>query len=128
MNQAQSLLIDGLTKTKHVANAAIIKISDGSVWTSTPGFTLQTQVPLFLHAFSRNLLRIRKEGMYFKDRYYTCVRADDYSIYLKGKDYGLVAVRTKAFILIGTYSQGMYPSVCVEAVERLADYIREKGN
>lgn len=34
-------------------------------------------------------------------------------------DGGLIAVKTNAFILIATYKVGMYPSVCVEAVEKL---------
>lgn len=34
-------------------------------------------------------------------------------------DGGLVVVKTKTFILVATYRMGMYPSVCVEAVEKL---------
>ncbi|XP_061461022.1 profilin-4 [Rhineura floridana] len=128
MNQAQSLLIDGLTRTKHVTNAALIKTADGAILATTPGFNIQSQVPVFIQAFLKNLLQVRKDGLYFKDRYYKCVRADDNSIYLKGKDNGVILAKTEAFILVGTYSQGMYPSVCVEAVEKLADYFREKGN
>ncbi|XP_053131188.1 profilin-4 [Hemicordylus capensis] len=128
MNQAQSLLIDGLTKTKHVANAALIKISDGSILATTPGFNIQSQIPLLIQAFYKNLVHVRKEGLYFKEKQYSCARADDTSIYLRAKDCGLVAAKTRSFILVGTYSQGMYPSVCVEAVEQLADYLRGKGN
>ncbi|XP_060613721.2 profilin-4 [Anolis sagrei] len=128
MNQAQNLLIDGLTSTKHVAHAAIIKIEDGSILATTPGFGIQSQASVFVQAFFQDLLQIRREGLYFKDQYYKCARADDNAIYLKGKDNGLVLVKTKSLVLVGTYSQGMYPSVCVEAVEKLADYFREKGN
>ena len=32
---------------------------------------------------------------------------------------GLVLVRTATLLLIATYSDNMYPSVCVEAVEKL---------
>ncbi|XP_042298766.1 profilin-4 [Sceloporus undulatus] len=128
MNQAQSLLIEGLTSTKHVANAALIKIADRSVMATTPGFNIQSQAPVFVQAFQKNLLQIRRDGLYFKDRYYKGIRVDEHSIYLKGKDNGLVLAKTKSFILLGTYSHGMYPSVCVEAVEKLADYFREKGN
>lgn len=34
-------------------------------------------------------------------------------------DGGLIVVKTKTFILVATYKAGMYPSVCVEAVEKL---------
>ncbi|XP_054857656.1 profilin-4 [Eublepharis macularius] len=128
MNQAQSMLIHGLTRTKHVANAALIRINDGKVLASTPGFGVHSHTQFFIDAFYKNLLHIRRNGLYFKDRDYQCVRADECAIYAKGKDNGLVAVKTKSFILIATYTQGMYPSVCVEAVEKLAGYFREKGN
>ncbi|XP_063148479.1 profilin-4 [Candoia aspera] len=128
MNQAQSLLLEGLIRTKHVANAAIIKISDMTVVTTTPGFNIQSAAPVFVQAFYNNLLLIRKEGQFFKDRYYKCVRADNSSIYLKAKEEGVILVKTKNFIVVGTYCQGMYPSVCVESVEKLADYLRGKGN
>nr|XP_056721417.1 profilin-4 [Euleptes europaea] len=128
MNQAQCMLINGLTRTNHVANAALIKISDGKVLASTPSFKIHSQTKFLIDAFYKNLHQVRKNGLYFKAQHYTCVRADDIAIYGKGKDNGLVAVKTKSFILVATYTQGMYPSVCVEAVEKLADYFRAKGN
>ncbi|XP_077168237.1 profilin-4 [Paroedura picta] len=128
MNQAQSLLIEGLTRTKHVASAALFRIVDGKVLASTPGFNIYSQVQLLVDAFYKNLYQVRRNGLYFKGQHHDCVRADDSAIYAKNKDNGVVAVKTKAFILVATYSQGMYPSVCVEAVEKLADYFRQKGN
>lgn len=37
---------------------------------------------------------------------------------LQGKK-GLILVRTQTLVLAATYTESMYPSVCVEAVERL---------
>ncbi|XP_039388472.1 profilin-4 [Mauremys reevesii] len=129
MNQIQSLLNDCLIKTKHVEHAAIIKLKDETVWASTPGFNLQPQHALLLSsAFFKNLLHVRREGLYFKEQHYKCVRADECSIYLKNEDIGLIAVKTDSYILVATYSEGMYPSVCVEAVEKLANYFRDKEN
>nr|XP_032640775.1 profilin-4 isoform X2 [Chelonoidis abingdonii] len=120
MNQIQSLLNDCLIKTKHVEHAAIIKLKDEIVWASTLGFNLQPQYALLLSsAFFKNLLHVRREGLYFKEKHYKCVRADECSIYLKNEDRGLIAVKTDSYILVATYSEGMYPSVCVEAVEKL---------
>ncbi len=34
---------------------------------------------------------------------------------------GFVAVRTDRYIIFGSYSSAMYPSVCVEAVESLGE-------
>lgn len=31
-------------------------------------------------------------------------------------------VQTKKYILLGTYKENMYPSVCVEAIEKLGDF------
>ncbi|XP_060115259.1 profilin-4 [Heteronotia binoei] len=128
MNQAQSMLIDGLTRTKHVASAALFRIDDGKILATTPGFNIHSQAPFLIDAFYKNLYRVRRNGLYFKGQHYNCVRADDNAIYAKSKENGVVVVKTKAFILVATYTQGMYPSVCVEAVEKLADYFKEKGN
>uniref|UniRef100_A0A8D0HG82 Profilin-4 n=1 Tax=Sphenodon punctatus TaxID=8508 RepID=A0A8D0HG82_SPHPU len=117
MSKAQNLLKECLIITKHVEHAALIKLKDGSVFTSTPGF----HAHLFIHAFYKNLLQVRREGLYFKDKHFTCVRADDNSIYAKWVNQGLVAAKTDTYILLATYSQGMYPSVCVEAVEKLGN-------
>lgn len=43
----------------------------------------------------------------------------------KGRQ-GLIIGRTATILLVATYNKQMYPSVCVEAVEKLADYFREK--
>ncbi|XP_070598515.1 profilin-4 [Erythrolamprus reginae] len=128
MNQAQTLLLDGLIKTKHVEKAALIRISDMNVMAATAGFSIQNWASVFVQAFFNNPAQIRKEGQYLNDRYYKCLRADSNSIYLKVKDEGMILVKTGSFILVGTYCSGMYPSVCVEAMEKLADYIRAKGN
>uniref|UniRef100_A0A8C0F2V8 Profilin family member 4 n=1 Tax=Bubo bubo TaxID=30461 RepID=A0A8C0F2V8_BUBBB len=105
MNQLQALLNDSLIRTKHVENAAIIDIMERQVCASTFGFNVRDQ---------------RLEGEdYFKEKYYKCVRADEHSICVQNADGGLIVVKTKAFILVATYRVGMYPSVCMEAVETL---------
>ncbi|NXI37238.1 PROF4 protein, partial [Galbula dea] len=129
MNQLQALLNASLIGTRHVENAAIIDIKDGKVCASTFGFHVPPENALNLtYTFYKNLLQVRREGLYFKEKYYKCVRADEHSIYLQNVYGGLIIVKTKTFILVATYRAGMYPSVCVEAVEKLADYFREKGS
>jgi len=46
---------------------------------------------------------------------------------LKPDEGGLVVVRTNTMLVIATYSSKMLASVCIEAIEKLADYFREKG-
>ncbi|NXL90436.1 PROF4 protein, partial [Alectura lathami] len=125
----QALLNESLIKTKHVENAAIINISEREVCASTSGFYVPPENAInLIYAFYKNLLQVRRTGFYFKQKHYKCVRADEHSIYLQNVYGGLIVVTTKDFILIATYRVGMYASVCVEAVEKLADYFREKGS
>ena len=44
-----------------------------------------------------------------------------YSIGLLQEGSGFIAVKTSTMIVFGTYSSSMYPSVCVEAVEKLGE-------
>ncbi|NWS58421.1 PROF4 protein, partial [Chunga burmeisteri] len=118
MNKLQALLNDSLIRTKHVENAAIIDIKQRQVCASTFGFNVPPENALnLIYAFYKNLLQVRRGGLCFK--YYKCVRADEHSICLQNPDGGLIVAKTKTFILLATYRVGMYPSVCVEAVEKL---------
>ena len=38
---------------------------------------------------------------------------------------GLVLVRTTTLLIVASYNENMYPSVCVEAVEKLGKAYRE---
>ncbi|NXO55087.1 PROF4 protein, partial [Aramus guarauna] len=120
MNQLQDLLNDSLIRTKHVENAAIINIKERKVCASTFGFNVSPENALnLIDTFYKNLLQVRRGGLHFKKKYYKCVRADEHSIYLQNVYGGLIVVKTKTFILIASYRVDMYPSVCVEAVEKL---------
>ncbi|XP_029451895.1 profilin-4 isoform X2 [Rhinatrema bivittatum] len=126
MNWPQNLLYDALIRTKHVEHAALIKLKEKYVLASTRGINVQPhQAEAFIDAFE-NTSVIRKEGIYFQGKNYTCVRADNFSIYAKYMNQGLILVKTMEYLLLATYSEGMYPSVCVEAVEKLGDYFKEK--
>ncbi|KAK3763345.1 hypothetical protein RRG08_021166 [Elysia crispata] len=127
MNQLSNLLQDALICTDHVQQCAIIRRKDGNVRASSVGFNLYPdQVALLLDAF-KNPPQTREEGIYFDDKQYKCVRADKTSIYAKCNKRGLVLVKTMTLLIIATYTESMFPSVCVEAVEKLADYFKEKG-
>ncbi|XP_040283369.1 profilin-4 [Bufo bufo] len=126
MNQIQNLLYDALIKTQHVESAALIKIREATALMSPPGFHLQPQqVQVIINAF-RNSSVLRREGFHFLDKNYKCLRADKNSIYAKCGNNGVIMVKTKSNILLATYRDGMYPSVCVEATEKLGSYFREK--
>ncbi|XP_072506936.1 quinone oxidoreductase PIG3 isoform X1 [Notamacropus eugenii] len=74
MSNVQNLLLESLLGTKHVDNAAIIRIHERTILVSSPGFNNNT---------------------------------------------GLVVVQTNLYLLVATYREDMYASVCVEAVEKL---------
>ncbi|XP_038076288.1 profilin-4-like isoform X2 [Patiria miniata] len=126
MNQLQNLLHGALIATEHVENSAIIRRRDVSLRASSAGFTVSNdQIQRFIDAF-KDPSATREKGLYFNDRIYQCVRADKSSIYAKSDKLGIVLVRTATLIIIGTYNDNMFPSVCVEAVEKLASYFKEK--
>lgn len=89
---------------------------------------MPSDVRTLVNGFAKNPLITRREGLYFKEKDYKCVRADDYSLYAKNENTGVVVVKTHLYLLVATYTAGMYPSVCVEATEKLGDYLRKKGS
>ncbi|XP_018975937.1 profilin-4 [Cyprinus carpio] len=126
MNPFPKLLLGCLIDTKHVESAAIFVAKTGDV-TAASNFTVcPEQTQTFLDAF-KQVNVTRQRGLAFRSKHYSCVRADKHSIYTKCEGHGLILVRTALYVIVATYSQSMYPSICVEAVEKLAEYLREKG-
>ncbi|VCW99000.1 unnamed protein product [Gulo gulo] len=80
-------------------------------------------VRTLVNGFAKNPLQTRREGLYFKEKDYKCIRADDYSLYAKNENTGVVVVKTHLYLLVATYTEGMYPSVCVEATEKLGKFV-----
>uniref|UniRef100_UPI000054668B profilin-4 n=1 Tax=Danio rerio TaxID=7955 RepID=UPI000054668B len=126
MNPLPKLLEDCLISTKHVERAAVFVAKTCDI-TAASNFTVcLEEIQIFLDAF-KHLNETMKKGLIFRDKPYTCVRADKHSIYAKNEGRGLILVRTALYVIVATYSQSMHPSICVEAVEKLGDYLREKG-
>ncbi|XP_036448790.1 profilin-4 [Colossoma macropomum] len=135
MNPFQNLIIDSLISTRHVESAAVLAAKSGGIMAASPGLqVLPREARAFTGAF-RRLAAVRERGLErgpwgvfcFQEEEFGCVRADRNSIYCKRGGRGLVLVRTGLFVLVATYNEDMFPSVCVEAVEKLAEYLREKG-
>ncbi|XP_050989965.1 profilin-4 isoform X1 [Labeo rohita] len=126
MNPFPKLLEECLNDTKHVECAAIFVAKTGDVKAASNLTVCPEQTQMFLDAFKQVNLT-RQTGLNFRNKHYTCVRADRHSIYTKCEGHGLILVRTAFYVIVATYSQSMYPSICVEAVEKLAEYLREKG-
>ncbi|XP_063080127.1 profilin-4 [Engraulis encrasicolus] len=127
MNQFQNLLNDCLIDTRHVEHAAVLVTKTASISAVTTRFNISAQnAQMFADAF-KHLMFTREHGFYFLERLYSCVRADKNSIYSKCEGHGLLLVKTSLYIIVATYNDHMHPSVSVEAVEKLAEYLRAKG-
>uniref|UniRef100_A0A671MZ60 Profilin n=1 Tax=Sinocyclocheilus anshuiensis TaxID=1608454 RepID=A0A671MZ60_9TELE len=127
MNPFPKLLEGCLIDTKHVESAAIFVAKTGDVTFNLFKQVCPEQTQMLLDAF-KHVNVTRQGGLDFRSKHYTCVRADKHFIYTKYEGHGLILVRTALYVIVATYSQSMYPSICVEAVEKLAEYLREKGN
>ncbi|XP_056623504.1 profilin-4 isoform X3 [Triplophysa dalaica] len=126
MNPFPHLLQKCLLDTKHVECAAMIVAKSVEVTAASENFSIRPeQAEVFVDAFD-HVTVTRQRGLHFKSKLYTCVRADKHSIYSKYEGRGLILVRTALFVIVATYSQNMYPSICVEAVEKLGHRTHEK--
>ncbi|XP_049640457.1 profilin-4 [Suncus etruscus] len=127
MSHLQNFLLETLLGSKHVDSAALIKLQDSFMCISSPGFNVMpSDIFKLVNGFAKNPLQTRREGLYFKEKDYVCVRADDYSLYAKNVNSGVIVVKTHMYLVVSTYIKGMYPGVCVEATEKLGDYLRKK--
>ncbi|XP_065830975.1 profilin-4-like [Oscarella lobularis] len=128
LNQLQNLLHDSLIATGHVEQCAVIKRKDSSIKATSIGYAVDADECRKLVAAFKSPSSLRETGLVFGDVRYECVRADRTSIYAKSKSRGgLIATKTATFVVTATYSATMTPSVCVDAVERLASYFRDKS-
>ncbi|XP_028845485.1 profilin-4 [Denticeps clupeoides] len=127
MSHFQAFLNACLLDTRHVEDAAIIDLNGGAVLAASHRFRLSHgQIQRILNSFEHQTAT-RRQGLRLNRTSYVCVRADSRSVYCKRDGDGLILVKTALYIIAATYNGSMCSSVCVEAVEKLADYFREKG-
>jgi len=130
LGQLKSLLYDSLINTQHVHSCAFINKKDLHVEARSNNLSLTKADASALNDLFKNFITARNDGFLFKNISYDCVRADKHSIYARGltsNDQGLILVRTNNYILLSTYTKFMYPAVCIEATEKLSEYLKEKG-
>ncbi|XP_065648613.1 profilin-4-like [Hydra vulgaris] len=127
--QINVLLQKCLIETGNVEHCAIFRRKDSKLLAHSPSFLISRNEIEYFRDLYNNVLETRSNGILFRSEQYITVRADKYSIYSKRNNVeGLIMTRTASVIIIATYAKGMYASVCVEAVEKLGDYFREKGS
>lgn len=126
-NQLQSLLDDSLIATSNVEHSVIFRRKDVKLRANSTNFTLSNQEMEELANLFLNCSDTRSNGINLKGTCYKTIRADRFSIYGKRNNEGVVLIRSSTLIILATYSSEMYASICVEAAEKLGDYLREKG-
>jgi profilin len=127
LSNLQNLLQDSLISTGHVEKAVIVNCSDTAITASTVGFKIDSQkAAMFANAFKSPALT-RQRGLTYNGVQYGCVRADGNSVYARHESSGIILVHTESLVIVGFYNEHMYASVAVEAMEKLAEYLRVKG-
>lgn len=121
------MLQDTLIITKHVQQAAIIDIATHKVKACSIGLKLDNEVITYFLSLFKDPMGIREHGINYEEKNYRCVRAERHAIYGKLGKRGLVLVQTRTLMIVASFSENMLGSICVEAVECLADYFRKKN-
>lgn len=76
---------------------------------------------------SANPAAVLGGGLMLEGQKYMVLRADDPSIYVRKGSDGACISKTNQCILIGWYGEKVQAGQCNQAVEKLADYLRENG-
>ena len=127
MKELQSLIQECLLGSGHVECAAIIQKRNGLVRATSVGYEVTAEQSLAILRGIENPPLVRETGLRFNGATYKCVRCDKDALYGKKENSGFVAIQTKSYVVYGSYNSSMLASVCVESVEKLADYFKAKG-
>ncbi|KAI9012800.1 Profilin-4 [Gaertneriomyces sp. JEL0708] len=125
-----SFIDEALLATKHVDQAAIIRIKDGAVKAKSQKFWMSSQEwGQIQNAFANpREVRTLDPGLTVLDQDFRVIRADQVAVYAKNDDRcGVVIAKTSQYYILGTYNAKMFASICAEAVEKLAEYLRKKN-
>ncbi|KXS22308.1 Profilin/allergen [Gonapodya prolifera JEL478] len=134
MNQINETLL----ATRNIRDAAILRRKDGAIKAKTLGFFFNTCKSITEQLVDDELSKLstamdnpqhaRTSGFELMSSHYKAVRADGLSLYGKNESGGVICARTTDFFIIGTYeAASMQPAIAVEAVEKLAEYMRQKA-
>jgi profilin len=123
-----TFLQEALLDTKHICHAAIIRRSDGIIKAQSLDFNLtKSELRQIEKAFENPRdARVNDFTLKIMSMQYRPIRVDEGALYAKKEMNGLIIARTKNFYILGTFVPDMIASIAVEAVEKLADYFRNK--
>eukprot|EP00048_Salpingoeca_helianthica_P017460 m.237342 g.237342 ORF g.237342 m.237342 type:complete len:137 (-) comp21069_c0_seq1:63-473(-) len=123
----QQLLQETILVTGHVADCAVIRRKDGAVRAGTSGFKVSDAEVEGIRESFRDPAYAREHVLRVGEQQFNCVRADESAIYAKNGKAGVVIGQTTQYFVLATYSPNMFASICAEAAESLAEFLRDKG-
>ncbi|KAI9142416.1 profilin [Paraphysoderma sedebokerense] len=118
----QAYVDNNLVGTKKIQKGAIYG-HDKNLWAASPGFSVQpAELDALIKAF-KDPSGIRAGGLRVNNVKYIALKCDDRSVYGKQGSGGVICVKTKQAVLIGTYDESAQPGEATKVVEALADYL-----
>eukprot|EP00040_Diaphanoeca_grandis_P007158 m.39926 g.39926 ORF g.39926 m.39926 type:complete len:132 (-) comp18338_c0_seq1:179-574(-) len=124
--ELSKLLQDGLIATGHVASAAVVRQTDKQLRSATSQFHMGKEGYKTISKAFSHPAATRTNGITIGKHNFVCIRADSESLYLKREGEAVIVCKTVANLLIVMCSGEMQRAICIEAVENLAKYLREK--
>ncbi|KAL7750424.1 profilin, required for normal timing of actin polymerization in response to thermal stress [Sorochytrium milnesiophthora] len=118
----QTYVDSNLVGTKKIQKGAIFG-HDKSTWATSPDFAVKPQELDTLFQAFKDPSNIRAGGLKIADTKYIALNCNDRSIYAKQGSGGIICVKTKQAVLLGTYDSSTQPGEAVKVVESLADYL-----
>jgi len=116
---------DSLLGTGHVSHAAIVGLSDGAVWATSKGLTIQPEeIRTLIRALNDNGESVQACGFHLGSTKYMYIQSDSSQIQGKKGTTGVSIQKTHKTLLIGVYDDGIQPGNCRTAVGKLADYLK----
>lgn len=120
---------DNLIKGGNCSEAAIIGLSDGSVWTVSKGLADmdQAQTRAIISGFA-NSSGLQSGGIRLGGVKYMFLQSDESQIQgKKGSTAGVSIAKCNQCVVIGVYGDGQQAGNCRKSVESIADYLKQSS-
>jgi len=122
----QDYVDNQLLATGKISHAAIYG-HNGSLWATSPGFSLSPEeVASLVEAFG-NADKIQANGIFCNGHKYFALSHDDTNIHGKKGQEGVIAVKTGQALIVGLYAEGTAPGAANKIVASLGDYLSNLG-
>ncbi|OMJ08639.1 Profilin-1A [Smittium culicis] len=118
----QTYVDSNLVGTGYVNQAAIYGL-DGNPWAISSGFKISPEEFKGILASFTDPSTIRASGLYLSGIKYFALNCNERSVYGKKESTGVICVKAKTCVLIGTYGEHVQPGQATSVVEKLADYL-----